>query len=49
MLVVSLLLSSHATRSKNLNIKNTNLMFNIYLTFDSFPDLEFACHPSHLR
>ena len=28
--VVSLHLSSHATRSKNLNIKNTNLMFINY-------------------
>ena len=41
--------NSHATCSENINFKNTNLMFDIYLTLNSFPDLEFACHPRHLR
>ena len=44
MLVTSLLLSSHATRSEKLNLEKTNLVLNIYSTFNSFPDLEFACH-----
>ena len=44
MLVASLLLSSHATRSEKLNLEKRNLILNIYSISNSFPDLEFACH-----